>query len=335
MKKIFFVSVAMMILFSSCLHSFKKASDGIEYKIISSSDKKMKQGDFFELWSDEEYKDSKIDTILQTSNKAAMPNFLMLDSNRFRGSQYEILSQLGKGDSAVLRISTDTILKNQSPDASPLPFLRKGEYIVVHLKIEDVFATEAAADSVRKIYVQALQLKDSIDRAKQLIIDTKTIAHYLDSSKITAVKAPLGTFVSIQQQGTGKLIDTSNEALVIYTGTSFSGVVFDSNVDTSLHRGPIPVDMWAPRVIPAWPDGLKLLSKGAKATFYVPSSLAYGAHAQGPIQANENLIFKIEVVDVLSRAQVEAAQKAKEAEMQKQYMENMMRQQQMQQNQQH
>ena len=54
-------------------------------------------------------------------------------------------------------------------------------------------------------------------------------------------------------------------------------------------------------VIKGWNDGLTLLRKGSKAKFYIPSSLAYGAQAQGPIGANEILVFDIEVADVLTR----------------------------------
>jgi hypothetical protein len=57
-------------------------------------------------------------------------------------------------------------------------------------------------------------------------------------------------------------------------------------------------------VIKGWNDGLTLLNKGAKARFYIPSTLAYGAQAQGPdLGANEILVFDIDVADVLDRDQ--------------------------------
>ena len=67
-------------------------------------------------------------------------------------------------------------------------------------------------------------------------------------------------------------------------------------------------------VIPGWTDGLKLLNKGAKAKFYIPSSLAYGAQGAGQdIKPNEILVFDIEVVDILNRTQaLAAAQGSKE-----------------------
>ena len=80
-------------------------------------------------------------------------------------------------------------------------------------------------------------------------------------------------------------------------------------------------------VIPGWTDGLKMLNKGAKAKFYIPSALAYGSQGAGQdIKPNSVLVFDIEVLDVLDKSQAMAAQQAEQMkmeEMQKQYMDSM------------
>ena len=51
-------------------------------------------------------------------------------------------------------------------------------------------------------------------------------------------------------------------------------------------------------VIPGWDEGIALLNKGAKATFIIPSDLAYGAAgAGGVIPPNATLKFVVELVD--------------------------------------
>ncbi len=45
--------------------------------------------------------------------------------------------------------------------------------------------------------------------------------------------------------------------------------------------------------------GLQLLPEGSKATFYVPSGLAYGGTAFTGVPANSNIIFEIELLDVI------------------------------------
>jgi FKBP-type peptidyl-prolyl cis-trans isomerase FkpA len=325
MKKIFFVSGAVMILFSSCLHPFKKASEGLEYKVYSTGSQKLTNGDYFELWFDIQYKDSKIDTTISSSANFGT-RVIKLDSTTIPPSYYKIFSSMGNGDSAVVRLATDSIMKNgQAP-----PFLKKGEYVMWHYKVVNVFATEAQADSATNAQKEIAKEKDSVLRAKQLVIDTKTITDLLAKNNITAVKGQLGTFVVITQPGTGPLLDTSVEAEVNYTGKSFDGKPFDSNVDPTFgHVSPLGVKMWPTEtgsVIAGWTDGLKLLSKGAKATLYIPSSLGYGARgAGGKIGPNENLIFDVEIVDVKTRAQAEAADaiaKAKMEAMRQHYMDS-------------
>jgi hypothetical protein len=60
-------------------------------------------------------------------------------------------------------------------------------------------------------------------------------------------------------------------------------------------------------VITGWMEGLKLLNKGAKAKFYIPSPLAYGSRGAGSnIPPNSILIFDIEIVNVLSKQAAKA-----------------------------
>ena len=93
------------------------------------------------------------------------------------------------------------------------------------------------------------------------------------------------------------------------------GKMFDSNTDPSKgHVEPFNVNMTSDRslggmVIRGWTDGLTLLNKGAKAKFYIPSSLAYGSRPSAEIPANSILTFDIEVVDILNREQAKAQAK--------------------------
>jgi FKBP-type peptidyl-prolyl cis-trans isomerase len=51
--------------------------------------------------------------------------------------------------------------------------------------------------------------------------------------------------------------------------------------------------------IPGWDEGLLLLNKGARATFIMPSALAYGEQGFASIPPYTPLVFEIEVVDVV------------------------------------
>ncbi len=51
-------------------------------------------------------------------------------------------------------------------------------------------------------------------------------------------------------------------------------------------------------IIPGWDDGVRLLKKGATATFYIPAFLAYDQQPGPGRTPNENLIFDVKIVDV-------------------------------------
>jgi FKBP-type peptidyl-prolyl cis-trans isomerase len=53
------------------------------------------------------------------------------------------------------------------------------------------------------------------------------------------------------------------------------------------------------KLIRAWRIALPLVGEGAKLRLFVPSGLAYGNYRTGPIPANSNLIFDIELKKVI------------------------------------
>jgi FKBP-type peptidyl-prolyl cis-trans isomerase FkpA len=87
-------------------------------------------------------------------------------------------------------------------------------------------------------------------------------------------------------------IDTSN-VTVLYEGTLLDGTIFDGNFDSGE-----PISFPLNGVIPGWKEGLQLMPVGSTYMFYLPSNLAYGSSASGPIPANSTLIFKVELLEV-------------------------------------
>ena len=59
-----------------------------------------------------------------------------------------------------------------------------------------------------------------------------------------------------------------------------------------------PTRFVADRVIKGWTEGLGFLGDGGKATFYIPSDLAYGERGNRGIEPNSVLVFDVEVVRV-------------------------------------
>src|SRR5437899_7610946 len=85
--------------------------------------------------------------------------------------------------------------------------------------------------------------------------------------------------------------------MVRYTGSNFSGEVFDTNNKPGAPLAPFQVGVGG--TIRGFDDGIRQLSKGAKARIFIPSALGYGPNGAPPrVKPNENLIFDVEVADI-------------------------------------
>lgn len=93
----------------------------------------------------------------------------------------------------------------------------------------------------------------------------------------------------IHDSGDGETVQPTDKVLVNYKGTLIDGTEFDANDST---------EFYANQVIKGWTEGLGLLAKGGKATFYIPSDLAYGERGARTIEPNSTLIFEVEVLDI-------------------------------------
>ena len=126
---------------------------------------------------------------------------------------------------------------------------------------------------------------------------------YLKNKNIAAQKAGKGTFVTIQQQGTGPQADSGKYVTVKYAGRVLAtDSVFQSNsVTFQLGQG---------KVISGWDEGLKAFKEGGKGTLYIPGFRAYGKYPpQGsPFKPFEALIFDVEMLKVSDTKPMETDQ---------------------------
>ena len=110
--------------------------------------------------------------------------------------------------------------------------------------------------------------------------------------------------MEVIKPGDGNMIDSGNVVSVNYTGVSFSGKKFDSNVDTAFrHVEPMSFPVGMGQMIKGFDEAMRFLSLNAEAKVYIPSMLAYGPRPMSPdIKPYEHLIFDIKVVGVKESA---------------------------------
>ena len=100
--------------------------------------------------------------------------------------------------------------------------------------------------------------------------------------------------------GTGNLIDSGKYVSVKYTGTSFSGKMFDSNIDTSFHHTePISFVVGTGQMVKGFDESVMFMRLGTRARVYIPSMLAYGGNPGTQlIKPYEHIMFDMTVTDV-------------------------------------
>ena len=285
---------AVILGSTSCKNnaSFKKAN-GIEYMIVKDAPgTPAKIGDIIEInavmkvgKNDGKSKDSVIfDTRKMNNGK---PIKMPLAEAKFRGDMAGGLAMLSVGDSAVIRVSFDS-LKAALPNQQMPPFAKSGDYFIYEVTMVSAKSKEDAEKEAKG---------KASEQAKS---DDKAIQDYLAKNNIKAEKTASGLYYVIQKEGSGDKIAAGKTVTAWYTGKLLSGKTFDSNQDSTFHHtDPFTFKAGAGQVIPGWDEGVQLLKKGSKATFFVPSPIAYGDHAAGPdVPANSILMFDMEVSDV-------------------------------------
>lgn len=101
------------------------------------------------------------------------------------------------------------------------------------------------------------------------------------------------------QLGDGKAVVKGALITTQYRGFLEDGTPFDS----SYSRGkPFQCVIGTGRVIKGWDQGLMGMRVGGQRKLFVPAHLAYGERQMGEhITPNSNLIFEIELLEVLTR----------------------------------
>ena len=110
-------------------------------------------------------------------------------------------------------------------------------------------------------------------------------------AKVTAT----GLAYKVLTPGTGKDHPTQTDRVSVnYSGWTKDGKMFDS----SIPRG-APTTFGVGEVIPGWTEALKLMTVGEKARLWIPGKLAYGDHPQMGGAPTGDLVFDVELLEIV------------------------------------
>lgn len=199
----------------------------------------------------------------------------------------------------------------------------KPEVDVVMNKVEIIRNGKAArkfdAEAVMTKYFEEEELREKeearieAERAEKMKAAKETFINAMEAQKKSSKTLASGLKIFTLKEGSEVKPKVGQTVNLYYAGYFEDGNLFDSNVEEvsklygkynwnrrdqgGYNPMPMEVSMDAP-LIAGFKEGVMNMKVGEKARLFIPAHLAYGEAGRGPIPANANLVFDIEITDI-------------------------------------
>jgi len=297
-KKLTFLALAVIGL-ASCNSGYKKDETGLLYKIYTDKPgPKINEGDFISAGV---IMKNDADSVQFSTYEAGFPQQLRLSKSKYKGDIVAGMKLLTEGDSASFKLPVDSILKN-----TPRAALFKNKFVTYDIKIEKVIprgtmTTQEFQAAINKYNMElALAVKNA---------EPGKIKKYITDKKLNVTKTDSDLYYAITIKGKGPLARPGDTVVIDYTGYFLNGKIFDTSIYGNAVKGkivnpkreydPIGIPVGEKKVIAGWNQGLLLLNKATRATFIIPSKLAYGEQGTNGIAPYTPLVYDIWVANII------------------------------------
>lgn len=178
------------------------------------------------------------------------------------------------------------------------PGLEKDSVIYYEIELLTIVSEAAflAEEEEKKAKAAAGREKIMAREAEMLTFHADILAGYRAGTLAGIQTTESGLKYLIHEMGKGEKPGKGDPISVNYIGSLAKGN--QPPFDQSYQRGePLNFSVGTGRVIDGWDEGLLLLPKGSKATFFIPAHLGYGdrGSAGGNIPPGAELVFFVEI----------------------------------------
>lgn len=294
MKRIFlFAFAAGMLNLAANAQVIQQTPKGAQYQIFTNNPgPKIKQDDIVTF---QVVQKTEKDSVLFSTYAAGHPVQIKVQASQNVADLMDVFPALTSKDSVRVKVPVDSVFKGHETERPK--FLSARSYIIFDLKIEKVQSlNEAIAE--RNASITKMQQNETVMANK-----------YIADNNLAVKTTASGLKYMITSPSAGRKVIAGDTILVNYVGKTLNGKVFDTSlqpeaaaahlVQPGRNYEPIKVIVGQGQVIAGWDEGLQLLNEGAKATFIIPSNLAYGQQGAGQdIGPFSTLVFDVGVVKV-------------------------------------
>lgn len=293
-KYLFFLMVALPALSMAQAPTTQRTPQGAQCQIYSKGNAgKIKTDDVITF---NVIQKTDKDSVLFNSWTMGHPIKLQVQPTQNVGDLMQVFPLLAQQDSAIVRVPTDSVFAGH--EESRPPFLPKGSNMVFVVKIEKV-------QSLNDAIAERNAAMDKMRSAEKATADKYIADHKLDLKSTTS-----GLRYVITRPSVKRKVISGDTLLVNYAGRTTNDKLFDSSIEAVAKEGglvqpgrpyePLKLVVGQGQVIRGWDEGLLLLNEGSKATFVIPSELAYGEQGAGDdIGPFSTLIFDVDVVKII------------------------------------
>jgi len=283
----------------------KTTPEGIEYYLLSTDNARtFENGDYgiFYLQILNEQ-----DSIISDSKDLGLFP-VKIDSTLVftRGGLFSILLDLGAGDSVRSTLTASEVFRKGLRQAMPAG-MELNDRMTIYASAKQNLDSAGFRDWANAMRAELME-KMQKEAQAQIEENKLKIKDYIAENNLKVDSTESGLYYSITEKGDGVIPENGQVVKVNYTGRLLNGKLFDTSVEQVAKEndmyneqrtyGPIEFPLGQGQVIKGWDQGIGLLNVGSKATFIIPSDLAYGPRGTGPIPANAVLVFDVELVAV-------------------------------------
>lgn len=291
MKLNLFIILTVSFLLIGCSSGDKTLTtpSGYNYAIVhDKSGAVAKPGDF--VYFEMDIKDDK-GKVLQSMRNLPQTPVLQIPEDGQKADQpnplIEVLAKGSVGDTLSLIIPMDSM-----PSRPGMDDMLYAEYFVDIKEIlnKDDYTAKLAKE---KEEADARMAITKVREPEVAELIKNTLASYKNGSLKGIQKTAKGLEYVIHEKGDGPKLEHGKMLSAMYYGVLKSdGSMFDN----SFSRGQgYSFALGTGSVIQGWHEGFANLSKGDKATLFIPYELAYGENGRPGIPAKSDLVFYVEV----------------------------------------